>query len=210
MALSIRVTGLQQAVKELRQLPELLRESAKQAVDATVEHVRLEAIRRTSQRYNLSEATLSHYVYPRRASVTADGARGSVELQIKAVPLTEFGAKVVMRPVTLTGRTGTRYQRTLPSVEVALYRNQRPRRLPGAFPLRQRSDGSVFASESVRRRIGKDRGKLTGFRYYTFPKRITQKLVSELQREGGKQLRVSLRIAYRKAFRGQQVLRLND
>lgn len=222
----IQVTGLKQAVKELQQTPELLRESARLSVDEAVTHVRSEAIRRTAQRYNLSEETLQHYVYPRRASVTANGASGSVELQIKAVPLTEFGAQriTVVRALRQAfGRPTKPYRREFTGVKVALYVGRGARQLPGGFPLRLRGAGALIGGDKVRKRVGSNasgRGvsrdnryegnKMTGFRFYTFPKRLTDKLLPELQREGGNHLRVSLRVAYRKQFRGYKVLRLND
>jgi hypothetical protein len=213
MSIKVKVTGLNEAARDLGQTPESLRESARSAVDATVEHVRQQAISRASARYNLSEQTLSSFVVARKASVRADSASGSVQLQIKAIPLTAFDARVRMRAVTLReafGRPTQAYRRQLPTVELALYRGQRARPLPGGFPLQQRTSGALRGGESVRRRVGTERDRLTGFRFYTFPKRVTDKLLPELQAEAGKELSMQLRVAYRKQFRGMHVLRLND
>lgn len=219
MTFAVKVTGLREAARDLGQTPEILRASAEKAVNATVERVESEAVRRASQRVNLSEAQLKPFVFARRASVRADGVSGSVTLQIKAVPLSAFGALVKRTPYLGPDALGRRYQRRfLPQVSVALYRGKPARVLPGGFPLRQRNDGALSANERVVRRaagIGErsDRSvgnRLTGFRFFNFPKRITEKLLPELQAEAGKQLSVELRVAYRKQFRGLRVLRLND
>lgn len=220
MAFTVKVTGLKQAAKDLGQLPEVLRASAEKAVNEAVEVVRSEAIKRASQRVNLSAETLSSFVLARRASVRADGVSGSVQLQIKAVPLQEFGAQVTMEEYKGPDSLGRVYQnRFLPAVRVALYRGKRAKRLPGGFTLRQRNSGALDVDEKVKKRVGRGFGersdgtvgnKLTGFRFYTFPKRITDKLLPELQAVAGKQLNVSLRVAYRKQFRGLKVLRLNN
>lgn len=220
MAFTVKVTGLKQAAQDLGQLPGVLRASAEKAVNEAVEVVRSEAIKRAAQRVNLSEETLSSFVLARRASVRADGVSGSVQLQIKAVPLQEFGAQVKLEKFKGPDSLNRVYRnRFLPAVRVAIYRGKRAKRLPGGFTSGLRGNGPLGSGERVYKRAGRGYGersdgtvgtKLTGFRFYTFPKRITDKLLPELQAVAGKQLNVSLRVAYRKQFRGLKVLRLND
>lgn len=209
--ISVKVTGVAAAARDLRATPGALISIATESVNAAAEHANEFVVRRTSQQYNLSEATLSQYVSVRRASVRADSVSGSVTLQIAAVPLTEFGAQVRMVRYTGPDSRGRRYRsRLLPEVRVALYRGKAARKLPGAFPLRQRGSGALRGGEAVRKRVGAQRGRLTGFRYFTFPKRLTDRLLVEAQREIGTQFGVTFRVAYRKWIRGAAVLRDNN
>lgn len=196
----------------------MLRAAARDSVQSTLEYLKAEAARRTALRYSLSQDKLGSFVLVRRASVTADGVGGSVTLQLKAVPLTEFGAEVEMREFSLTSRAGRTFTRRLPTVQVAIYRGRLPRALPGGFPLRQRNTGALLAGESVRRRASADRGtrrdgtygaKLTGFRFYTFPTRITKQLVPQLSADVQRKLGVDFKVAYRKQRRGLSVLANN-
>jgi hypothetical protein len=215
---AIKVTGVQQVARAAGQEPDVLREAARDSVQSTLEYLKAEAARRTALRYNLSQDKLGSFVLVRRASVSADGVSGSVTLQLKAVPLTEFGAEVEMREFSLTSRTGRTFTRRLPTVQVAIYRGRLARALPGGFPLRQRNTGALLDGEGVRKRVGSGRGhrsdgtygaKLTGFRFYTFPKRITNQLVPELNADGQRKLSVDFKVAYRKQRRGLSVLANN-
>lgn len=183
MTFLVRATGLAQAAADLQVAAAALLPVAEAAVNATTLSVSGRAAQLTAQRYNLSEDTLRDYIFVRRASVTADKVSGTVQLQIKAVPLTAFGAQVQLVSRTLRaafGRPTKPYTRLLPQVSVQLYRGQAAKKLPGGFPLRQRDASALLGGEKVRRRIGPERDRLTGFRYYTFPRRITDKLLPQL------------------------------
>jgi len=217
--MSVRVTGLRQTAQRLGQVPEALRASAVAAMTVATGKVRGEAIRLFAERVNLSEDTLGSFIEVGQTSVRADGVRGSVTLKVKAVPLTAFGAQVQMLPYTGPDSRGRRYKsRVLPQVRVALYRDQRPRILPGAFALRQRNNGPLNTSDRVVRRVGQGVGdrrdgssgrKLAGFRFFTFPKRTTNQVLPALKAFAGEQFAVDLRVAYRKQLRGVRVLRGN-
>lgn len=210
MGISVKITGLARAARELRAEPAALVANAEVAVNETSAYAGDFVTARVGERYNISPVTLRENIFVRRASVAANLVRGSVDMQIKAIPLTEFGAQVRMVPFRGPDSRGRKYvSRALPQVTVALYKGQRPRALPGAFPLTQRSPGAIFAGESVRKRVGADRGRLTGFRFYTFPKRLTDKVLKEAQREVGKQLALRFRVAVRVYRRGSAALRQN-
>jgi hypothetical protein len=207
---TVRVTGVQKLARQLGEQPAAFRDAAVEAVEGTIGEVAEKAVDWTADRYNLSKDTLRRHVVVRRASVRADGIRGSVDLHIKAIPLTEFGPQVRMRKLSVHSLTGRLFQRELPTVEVSLYRGRRPRVLPGGFPLRQRNSGHLQAGDSIRRRIGKERGRLTGFRYYTFPRRVTDRLLPELRTLAEGRLTVMLRVAIRKQRKGLRVLAGNE
>lgn len=220
MAFGVQVTGLREASKALAQTPAQVRQSAEQAVNGTVAHIEVEARTRASQRVNLPPETLRDFIFARRASVRANGIGGSVTLQVKAVPLGLFDPRVKLVPFTGPDSRQRRYQnRLLPQVSVAIFRGVRAKALPGGFVSGQRTDGALADGERVFKRAGRGFGdrsdgsvgnKLTGFRFFTFPKRVISKLLPELQREAGKELDVQLRVAYRKNLRGFRVLRRND
>lgn len=220
MAFGIRVTGLKQAVKELELLPAEIKAAAESAVNSVAEAAREAGVRKTLDRYTLDEETIRDAVFVRRASISGNRVSGSVQFQINAVPLSAFDTRVaiVNVPVRAFGRKVV--LRKLHAVNVRLYRGRNAKTLPGGFPLKQRSAGALRDGEKVRRRVGNGFGvrndgtlgtKLTGFRYYTFPKRITGPLLKELQREAEAGIKVALRVAYRKKFRDRlKVLRLNN
>lgn len=219
MAFAVRVTGLAETSRALGQSAEQLRDDAVTSVNTVVDRVAVSAARRFSQRVNLSAETLSQFIFTRRASVRADGVSGSVTLQVKAVPLSLFAPRVSVEQVTYNqvfGRSSRSYTRPMASVSVQIYRDQPARKLVGAFPLRQRNAGPLAAGELVRKRAGSGFGersdgsvgsKLTGFRYFTFPRKITDAVLPELQAEAGQALSLEFRTAYRSRF-GQ--LRKND
>lgn len=209
MTFEFRVLGVQAAVRRTAQEPEEIRKAAVAAVEATVERVRLRAVRRTGDRYNLTGSVVEQFVSVGTVTVRAGGASGSVRLKLKALPLHLFGARLEMRQFTLRSRAGRTFTRTLPTVRVAIYRGSVPKTLPGGFELRRRNDGDLAPADQVRRRIGAERGKLTGFRYFTFPRSFTASLLPDLQAVGSRTLAVELRAAYRKRREGLQVLRGN-
>lgn len=119
------------------------------------------------------------------------------------------------------GQRPRAYTRTLPTIWVKRFRNGSAKQLGAYFPLHQRTSGALAGGESVRRRVGSNasgRGvsrdaqyegnKLTGVRYYTFPKRFLAEIQPQLVEFVGSRGQVELRAAYRKWFRGQRVLRV--
>lgn len=210
VAIKASTRGFVPLNRALRDMPRALQSSAEVAVTKNIREGREFVIRRTGEKYNLSEATIREHVFARRVSRTKDGARGSLELQVKAIPLEEFSAQVefVSRRLNRAfGRPSRSYQRKFARVRVALYKGQRARVLPGGFPLNQRRAGLLRTGERVRKRIGSSRDRLTGFRYYTFPRRLTDRLLRETQDEVSKNLSVSFRVAFRKE--GSRTLRFN-
>ena len=218
MAVRVTSTGGTKAAARVRSIAAGMAGSAlKVSVDQTAAATAARAVDFTADRYNVSKDLLSKYIYVRRASIAKAGARGSVDLQIKALPIEVFGPQVVMREFIVRGRTGARWRRKLPTIEVALFTGQPQRRLGKYFPKFSRNNGSLSASDGVLRRIGAGRGerrdgtvgnRLTGVRFVTFPSKfLRDRLAPELQRFAGETLRVHIRAAYRNQ-RGQ--LRQNN
>ncbi len=221
-SVTITFRGVDGALKELRALPDQLREAAKEAAQRTAESTRKRAITLTTQRYNLDAEPLEPYV---TTGYTGTGGRtdgwASVRLLARPIPVSEFKPQVRMRSFRLVSR-GTKpktYTRRLPTIYVQRFRSGSPKHLHPYFPLYTRENGPLPPADSVRKRVGKTKigrvvngvgyegNKLTGVRYYTFPKQFLREIRPQLVRFVGDSGQIELRSAFRKRFKGQRVLR---
>lgn len=188
-----------------------LRQINQAALNRTIERARTFAGRKTVETYNLSTRQIAPYVRARKVTVRADKLEGSVDLQIRAIPIETFRPQVVMRQITYSvrGRTVTRRVAT---IELQRFRNGTPKLVRPAFPLQQRRTGRLRAGEKVRRRTGRARDKLTKIRYYTFPRKFVAETLAPAVREFvGPRIRIELDAAFRafSARAGRNTLRRN-
>lgn len=140
-----------------------------EAINRTARDLRVRMVRKTTDVYNISPRELSPYVTVSRAS--AGQILAKVSLKIRAIPIEAFKPRVRLQNFTyqVRGRTVTR---KLPAIYLKRYRNGTEHYVAPAFPLSQRSGGVLKRGEQVRRRIGRDRDRLTRLRYYTFPRKF--------------------------------------
>lgn len=219
---SIELSGMEGALADAGALAGLQQAAGDEAAGETARATRGYAIQLTTRRYNLSEDDLEPYVVGSYGTGGRSDGWSSVRLLARPIPISTFRPEVRMRSFRLMsrGRRPRAYTRTLPTVWVKRFRNGSAKQLGGYFPLHQRSSGTLAGGESVRRRVGGNasgRGvsrdgqyegnKLTGVRYYTFPKRFLAEIQPQLVEFVGSRGQVELRAAYRKWFRGQRVLR---
>lgn len=188
-----------------------LRQINQAALNRTIERARTFAGRKTVETYNLSTRQIAPYVRARKVTVRADKLEGSVDLQIRAIPIETFRPQVVMRQITynVRGRTVTRRVAT---IELQRFRNGTPKLVRPAFPLQQRRTGRLRAGEKVRRRTGRARDKLTKIRYYTFPRKfVAETLAPAVRAFVGPRIRIELDAAFRafSARAGRNTLRRN-
>lgn len=202
---SVTFRGLDGALRELSAL-HALREVARTAADLTAAATRKKAIQLTTRRYNLDEDTLAPFVTLGQTG-TAGQTDGyaSVRLMARPIPIAVFNPTVRMQPVRIAKRNGGTYTRRLPTVWVKRFRSGGAKQLKPFFPLEQRVDGAT--ADSIRRRIGAGRDRLTGPRFYTFPKRFLDEIRPQLVEFVGDRGSGELQGAYRKWLKGQRVLR---
>ena len=218
---SVTLGGLDGALTEVGALPAAAREAANAAAELTARATRLEAIRLTTRRYNLDADTLDPYVVGSYGKGGRTDGWSSVTLLARPVPIQVFNPAVRMRTFRLVsrGRRPKTYSRSLPTIVVKRMRQGSAKQLHPYFPLHQRTSGPLSPGDAVRRRIGSGRGdgrsvktpysgnKLTGVRYYTFPKRFLDEIKPQLVEFVGDRGQVELRGALRKRLRDQRVLR---
>lgn len=219
---SVKISqGFQRAQQELGALETEIKAAASEAVNQVGDLVAAHAIDTTTRKYNLEKDDLEPYVYVRRGGVGA--LHVSVELQVKAIPIELFQPRV--RMVSVRMMVFGRYRRTrlLPAIEIKRYRNRGYKLLYPYFPLHTRQAGALPRGDRIRRRVGSSRSgrgerrdgsygaKLTGVRYYTFPRSFAEReLLPKAKSYGEKQLIIQFREAYRsRAKSGLKVLRLN-
>lgn len=184
---------------------------ARRAVDEAAAAIGREARRRTEAVYNLRANAISPYINVRSAQAVKGTALARVELAVRAIPIEVFAPQVRMQTFSYTDSRGRRVTRELPAVYFTRLRGGAPRYLRVAFPLQQRNSGALSAGDSIRRRIGPDRDRLTRLRYFTFPSRfLKQDLLPHLKQFGGDSVRVSLREAIRTLTKRGRTLRRND
>lgn len=175
------------------------RRTAVQSLNRAAERARTFAIRRTSEIYNLSTRQLQPYLRLRRAAST--GFTGSVSASLnfllRAIPIEQFKPRIEMRQFTVNVR-GRPVRRRLATVLLQLYRAGAPKIVTPAFPLRQRATGRLRPGESIRRRVGAARDRLTRIRYFTFPQRfLDETLLPDTAAFAGETLRVEFDRALR-------------
>lgn len=150
-----------------------LEASARMALNKVIEASRGVVVDKTTDTYRLGKGVIRRHVSTRRASQSADGLSGSVELDVRPIPVEDFKPRVQMRDVTFEWR-GRQVTRRLAGVYLQRFVRGTPKLVGPAFPLRQRRSGQLRRGENIRRRIGADRAKLTRIRYYTFPRRFVR------------------------------------
>jgi|GEM_PF-6111930 len=176
------------------------RTAGRQSVNRVANTVRSQAAKRTSAVYNLRQKTLREAISIKGASQGDDTA--TVTLHIRAVPLTEFSPRVRMQTFRFTDSLGRRVNRRLPTVRLRIFRGGSARYIRPAFPLRQRYSGRLAAGDTIRRRAGSSRGKLTSLRYYTFPNRfLRERLMPQLRDVVDDRLGIEFRAAHRNQLR---------
>lgn len=176
------------------------RTAGRQSVNRVANTVRSQAAKRTSAVYNLRQKTLRTAISIKGASQGDDTA--TVTLHIRAVPLTEFSPRVRMQTFRFTDSLGRRVNRRLPTVRLRIFKSGSARYIRPAFPLRQRYSGGLAPGDTIRRRAGSSRGKLTALRYYTFPNRfLRQRLMPQLRDVVDDRLGIEFRAAHRNQLR---------
>lgn len=176
------------------------RTAGRQSVNRVANTVRSQAAKRTAAVYNLRQKTLRKAISIKGASQGGDTA--TVTLHIRAVPLTEFSPRVRMQTFRFTDSLGRRVNRRLPTVRLRIFKSGSARYIGPAFPLRQRYSGGLAPGDTIRRRAGSSRGKLTALRYYTFPNRfLRQRLMPQLRDVVDDRVGVEFRAAHRNQLR---------
>lgn len=188
--------------------PDELRKISIQGLNRTIDRARTLVGRKTVETYNLSTRQIAPYITARRVSQSATQLEGSVDLHLRAIGIETFRPRVVLRSFTylINGREVTR---RLPTIELQRFRNGSPKLVKPAFPLHQRRTGQLRAGDTVRKRTGTARDKLTPIRYYTFPRRFIDETLAPAVREfAGPRLAIELDAAFR-AFssRGRRELK---
>ncbi len=174
-----------------------LRQISQAALNRTIERARTLAGRKTVETYNLSTRQIAPYVRARKVTIKSDRLEGSVDLRIRAIPIEVFRPQVVMKTITYTLR-GKIVTRRVATIELQRFRSGTPKLVRPAFSLTQRRTGRLRAGEKVRRRIGKERDKLTKIRYYTFPRKfVAETLAPAVKVFAVQRIRVELDAAFR-------------
>jgi len=147
------------------------------ALNRTIDRARTLVGRKTVETYNLSTRQIAPYITARRVSRSASQLEGSVDLHLRAINIEAFRPRVVIRSFTyvISGHTVTR---RLPTIEVQRFRDGTPKLVRPAFPLHQRRSGLLRRGEEIRKRTSADRDKLTRIRYYTFPRRFIEQVLT--------------------------------
>lgn len=216
MPIDVTLSGLDAARSDLRAVPALAEQVALDAVQATGKATKQEASRLTCKTYAIAAADLDPYITFTAARSAQGGA--SVRLLARPLPLSVFRPTVKMQTFTLRSSAGRTYKRKLPTIWLKRFVKGSAKQLKPYFPLHQRSTGPLASDDRAARRIGtpgnfvfNSQGapsdKLTGVRFYTFPKRFLQKLRPQLVEFIGDRGNLELRGAFRKRFKGMRVLR---
>ncbi len=208
MKVSINVKGDDGIRRALNELSRSTRPALANSINQTAADLRGRVIQKSTEIYNISPRELAPFVSVRRAS--ASTLSGSIRLDIRAVPIEAFKPRIAMQQFTFSirGRTVTR---TLPAVFLKRFRKGSERYVRPAFPLTQRTSGTLQSGEKIRRRTGTDRQNLTALRYYTFPRLfIDQTLLPDAQKFVPERVSLQLRAAFRRFDRrGVNTLRGN-
>lgn len=187
--------------------PAALNTQARLALNKVITAARTVASRKTTETYRLSTRQVLPYITARKVSASAGELSGSLELSIKPISIEAFKPRVVMKTVSYTWR-GRTVTRRLATIEVQRFVDGAPKLVGPAFPLTQRRTGLLRAGEQVRRRIGKDRNKLTRIRYYTFPRKfVAEQLAPAVQAFAPERFAIELLAARRFTTKGRRVVR---
>lgn len=215
--IDVSIGGVDAALSDLGAVPALVEKMSKEVVEKVAKGTKGEASRLTRKTYAISEQDLDPFIAIGRLGNTPQGG-ASVTLKARPLPLSVFQPTVKMQTYTLTSSKGKSYARKLPTLYVKRFARGAAKQLKPYFPMHQRSNGPMSASDRAVRRIGSkgnfiynSRGdaaeKLTGVRFYTFPKAFLSKIRPQLVSYVGVQGSLELRAAFRKQFKGMRVLR---
>lgn len=194
----------------LEALPSAARTTGSAAVRAAANATSDAAVRRTTEVYNLNTDTVRQFVSV--LPIGQDASSATVRLKIRAIPIEAFEPEIRMRRFRYTDSLGRTVDRLLPAVYLQRLRGRNARFLRPAFPLTQRTSGTLRQGESIRRRIDDRRDRLTRLRFFTFPRRYTRDdLLPLLEQAAADVLNVEVRAAYRRiGRRGLRELRRNQ
>lgn len=193
-----RVTGADEVAADILDSLSHVRAALIDTVNKMAEDARQTVIDEVSAKYNISAGDLQQYITIRRASPGGNGVSASVDLQIKAIPLEFFRPEIRIQPVQIRSKSGRTFNAHLPHVYVTLYKDQPRQFVPGAFPLHQRTSGILQSGDRIRKRTSKARDKLTRMRYFTFPRRVLDPILENLQKQSGDNFDVTVRVAFRR------------
>jgi hypothetical protein len=212
--LDITIGNADAARSDLRAVPALVDKMSQAAVTAVANATKGEASRLTRQKYAIGESDLDPFIRVSKLGNTPQGG-ASVTLLARPLPLSVFRPTVKMQTYTLKSRAGRTYTRKLPTVWVKRFARGSAKQLKPYFPLHQRRNGLLAAGDRAARRVGNTKvgrdgyegNKLTGVRFYTFPKTFLQTIRPQLVDFVGARGSLELREAFRKNFKGMRVLR---
>lgn len=215
MPFEVTISNLDLARSDLRAFPVQVEKMSLAAIQATATATKTEASRLTRVKYAISADDLDQYISLKTAKTPQGGA--SVTLLARPLPLSVFKPTVKMQTFTLTSTRGRTYTRKLPTVYIKRFTKGAAKKLPGYFPLHQRNNGALSSSDRVARRVGGTKvgrpgsgyegNKLTGVRYYTFPKSFLAQIRPKLVDFVGERGSLELRGAFRIQFKDARVLR---
>lgn len=203
MALVARTTGIDEAVALLQAQPEAIRKAGETSVKLLVERARDRVVALTTETYNLDAETVKQFV---TLGGPGDGSeRASLTLKVRAIGIEAFNPIVNLVRFSGPDRIGRRFNnRELPEIRLSRLRGKAPRRVTGAFPLRQRTPGALQSGEDIRRRTGTAREKLTRIRFFTFPRKfVRESLLPAIRATVTELSGIEVREAFRRFSRGR-------
>jgi hypothetical protein len=206
MALVTRTTGVEDVAQLLAAQPEAIRQAAETSIKVLVQRAADRVVELTTERYNLDADTVREFV---TLGGPGDGsARASLTLKVRAIGIEAFKPEIRMVRFSGPDKLGRRYaNRELPEVRLARLRGGTPKRVTGAFPLRQRTPGALQGGDDIRRRTGTAREKLTRIRFFTFPRKFVREALLPAIRATVTELAgIEVREAFRRFRRGRTQL----
>lgn len=204
--MAVRSRGVRSASALLEDIERGSRDAGRIAANRAADRVKTEASRRTRAVYNIKKKDLDRYIQVSKVGRNQTAGTASVKLEVRPIPLRQFGARVRMRTIEGVDSLGRAIGRK-PTITVKLFKSGSRQWIRPAFPLHQRFTGPLQGGDAIRRRIGSARDRLTPLRFLTFPDSFRQKLVPALNKFAGDRVAVEFRAAWRKRFRGQRRLR---
>lgn len=217
--------GVQQAVISVsvksdinRVLAELdgARAGSKKAISAALNRVADTVASRSARKatdvFNINLRDVRPFITARGAKATAGRLAAYIAFKIQAVPQELFKPRIRMQTFTIKGKHGT-FKRKLPTVFFKRYRAGQYKYVKSFFPLHTRTTGRLSQGDKLKRRIGADRNKLTGVRFYIMPPRfVAEVLIPNGKEIIGERFEIEFRSAYRRFVQGStgRTKRLND
>lgn len=207
MPLVTRATGIDETAALLAAQPAAIENAIDASVRLLVERARDKVVEVTTATYNLDDATVREYL---QVGGAGDGkGRASLTLKVRALGIEAFNPVVNMVRFTRADSLGRKYaNRELPEVRLSRLKGKTPRRVTGAFPLQQRTPGSLQGGERIRKRTSAAREKLTQIRFFTFPRKfVRESLLPAVRAVVLENAGIEVREAYRRFSGGRRQLR---